>query len=296
MQSVGERLREARVASGRSLDDVSAKTRINLKNLEAIENDDLTKISSPFFYKSFARQYAEELNLTSTSIADEIKATAATMPRPPVPGEAEDPTWPNVAAIRPTRKGRGWKALYSVFSLVVVLATCSTLYGFWQNSRSELQDSIDTWMNSVRSRIASAPKTNPARRVTIKPTSEQRSAAAIPPSRTLAAPPTTEPVDQPSRVELSATEPSWLSIVADGKESFAGILSAAQTRIFEGHTLRLRTGNAGGLSVVFNGKFLGPIGERGQVRTMLFSDDRYEVIQGTPVAHLMLTEFSPNGE
>jgi hypothetical protein len=96
-------------------------------------------------------------------------------------------------------------------------------------------------------------------------------------------------------LQLSAIEPAWLSIIADGKPSFKGILEKAETKILEGHrTARIRTGNAGGVEVVFNGKPLGALGPRGQIRTVLFTKDNYEVLHRP--AHVSLVEFTQTAE
>jgi hypothetical protein len=96
-------------------------------------------------------------------------------------------------------------------------------------------------------------------------------------------------------IELSAIEPTWLSITADGKQTYSGILEAAETKILEGHeTARIRTGNAGGVNVVFNGKALGALGRRGQTRTVLFTRSGYEVLE--PSAVMELSRLSRNGE
>ncbi len=97
------------------------------------------------------------------------------------------------------------------------------------------------------------------------------------------------------RIELSAIEPTWLSIVADGKRTFSGILGRTQTKVLEGHDIaRIHTGNAGGVSVVFNGKAIGTLGLRGQVLTAVFTKDRYEILE--PSEHMALLRFSPNAE
>ena len=40
----------------------------------------------------------------------------------------------------------------------------------------------------------------------------------------------------------------------------------------------MRTGNAGGVKLTFNGKPVGVVGPRGQVRVVVFTKDSYEVI------------------
>jgi hypothetical protein len=96
-------------------------------------------------------------------------------------------------------------------------------------------------------------------------------------------------------VEVAAVERSSLSIIADDKEIYNGVLEAAETRVLEGHeTARVRAGNAGGVHVVFNGKALGALGPRGQVRTVVFTKDNYEIVE--PPAPIALAGFSPSAE
>jgi hypothetical protein len=101
--------------------------------------------------------------------------------------------------------------------------------------------------------------------------------------------------DTAIHIELSAIEPTWLSITADGKQTYSGVLATAETKTLEGHeTARIHTGNAGGVNVVFNGRALGTLGRRGQIRTVLFTRTGYEVLE--PSAVMELTRFSRNGE
>jgi hypothetical protein len=72
-----------------------------------------------------------------------------------------------------------------------------------------------------------------------------------------------------------------LSISADGKTTYKGILPAMQTMSFNGkESAQIRTANAGGVNIIFNGRALGPLGRRGQSRTFVFTKSGYEVVQG----------------
>jgi hypothetical protein len=57
------------------------------------------------------------------------------------------------------------------------------------------------------------------------------------------------------------------------------MLDADQTKNFAlGESAKLLTGNAAGLDVRMNGRSLGPLGPRGQVRMVLFSQDRFQIV------------------
>jgi cytoskeleton protein RodZ len=94
---------------------------------------------------------------------------------------------------------------------------------------------------------------------------------------------------EPILLRIAALEPAWLSIDTDGHHVFSGLLEPADTKELEGKdSARLRTGNAGGLTVTFNGRQLGPLGQRGQVRTVLFTRDEYEILQPSLSSRLQL--------
>jgi hypothetical protein len=103
-------------------------------------------------------------------------------------------------------------------------------------------------------------------------------------------------VDSGIHIRLSAIETTWLSIIADGKQTYTGILKATQTKVLVGReTARIKTGNAGGVMVVFNGKELGPMGRHGETRTVLFTTTGYEVVRSAAEALIpaLFTPFSP---
>jgi cytoskeleton protein RodZ len=136
-----------------------------------------------------------------------------------------------------------------VFTLIAVLAICSGLYAYLQRIHFP----------------GAAPVVEPPK-LGIKPA-----------------------VSQPILLRIAAVETTWLSMDSDGHHVFTGLLKPADTKELEGtDSARLRTGNAGGLTVTFNGRELGRLGQRGQVRTVLFTRDEYEILQPTLSSRLPL--------
>lgn len=68
---LGESLRKERELRGITLEDISTRTKVNVRFLEAIEDDDLSALPAKAFAKGFLRSYArvvgldEELVLTN---------------------------------------------------------------------------------------------------------------------------------------------------------------------------------------------------------------------------------------
>jgi cytoskeleton protein RodZ len=264
-------------------------------NLEAIESDDLGKISSPFLYRSFVRQFGKEVGLDFESLEPDLKAASGSMPEPLVPGQADAVSSQHKSFWSRIDFDLRW--LYPAFCLVGVVALCSAFYTFrlkfGPNTGDRLQ-AVETAPAIAAERQASE---NPLGEIPVNEPKEAKRAAV----RSLSSVPvraktgeerdlnkrTAEATAAPQRksdsairIELVATEPTWLSVATDGKMAYSGILEATETKTLEGHeTARIRTGNAGGVNVVFNGKDLGTLGPRGQTRTVLFTRTGYEVLQ-----------------
>lgn len=88
-----------------------------------------------------------------------------------------------------------------------------------------------------------------------------------------------QPGKGPVRLELTADEPVWVLAQANGKFLFSGTIDARQTRTVEANgTLVLRLGNAGGISFKLNGKQIGTVGPKGQVRTVQFTSGGFQIV------------------
>jgi hypothetical protein len=275
MQSVGQKLRAARLAQACTLEQVHSSTRISLHTLEAIEADDLSRVSSAFLYRSFVRQIAEYLSLDYVELSSLVQDQASNMPAPLMPGEHTSSV--HVPALQIGGRKRRVRWLRPITSFAVAVVACSGLYTVWQNTKFHLPAVLGTAAVPASAQQVSAQQPD------------------APPAKPAPAPVAALPraPAQPAgfKIELSATEPAWLSLIADGRISFRGILERAETKVLEGHqTARIRTGNAGAVEVVFNGKAIGALGSRGQVRTVLFTKNDYEVVESSP--RVSLVHFS----
>jgi cytoskeletal protein RodZ len=138
MHSVGSKLHEVRVRKGLVLQDISAETRIPLKTLEAIENDELAKISSAFAYRSFARQFAQSIGLRDSDFETALRASANSIAEPLLPGQPGTPILPKITSLRHRRTRKlGWILSFACF--LAMLVACSNLHAIWQNARSNSQ-------------------------------------------------------------------------------------------------------------------------------------------------------------
>jgi type II secretory pathway component PulM len=83
-----------------------------------------------------------------------------------------------------------------------------------------------------------------------------------------------------TRVELLATEPSWVSIrAADGTTLLSGVIEPGKSQTVDIRQAALmRAGNAGGLTIRGYGKSLGPLGPHGAVRDVQFKNGDFKLV------------------
>ncbi len=304
MTTIGERLRRQRIERGVDLGQVARETKISPKLLEAIEAEDFDKLPGGVFRKSFVRQYARALGIEESDIAADLDRIVPAEDLTPL---AHSVTLDNDIPALPTQSSRverQWAvtSLMSFFGVLGVMLLCAGIYTFWQNAREQTRQAA---VKAAPPEQAAARQTAaPAQGTGARPTgavadAEQKPLGPAGPGTTpggAAITPAIAEVPKPAaaytppppgrfRVDLGASEPAWVSVVADGKRVFAGTLDAAQARTFEAaEAVRVRVGNAGGLSVNLNGKSIGAIGPRGQIR----------IVEITPTGSQVLVPPKPD--
>jgi len=71
MDTVGEQFRRARESRGASLSEAAAATRIKFQQIEAMEQDDFSKMAAAAYAKGFIKIYAEFLHLPARPLIDQ---------------------------------------------------------------------------------------------------------------------------------------------------------------------------------------------------------------------------------
>jgi cytoskeleton protein RodZ len=291
------------------LDQVSRELKISPKFLEAIEHENFAQLPAGVFAKSFVRQYARLLGLDEEEAANEVQRALAPVPETPqftsgVPNEIKPAPIPDYSVSKMeswqrVRDGRNfsWSSPLPALALVVVaMLGCSLVYGWWQRS----QHPVTTASAPPAHTQPQPPPAAPVKTETVpEPAASTGADAPAEPTASAEPPvkPATEPVDSAAppapqvaagaggaiKVEVTAEEPVWILARTDGKYLFSGTLEANQTRTMEGaNTVLLRLGNAGGVSITLNGKSIGGVGPKGQVRTVQFTSGGFQIVAPKP--------------
>jgi cytoskeleton protein RodZ len=319
MSSIGESLRRERRRRNLELDQISHELRISTRFLEAIEDEQFEKLPAGVFAKSFVRQYARYLGLDEDELAGEVQRVLE--PPPPVEDAAAPRLAPiadihvprvdqwQTVSDSPRFDWSSW--LPSLALVVVVMLVCSGVYSFWQRGRRQVSAQIPPPpVAAAPPAVVAVPPATAPPEPEAAPPAEAQPPESAPPKAVAQAPaassppvakpaPRTESADRapdttkqdaprPSksnaavRIELTADEPVWVLARAGGKYLFSGTLEPKQTRSVESNSpLLLRLGNAGGVNITLNGKPLGAVGPKGQVRDVEFTSGGFHVVAGT---------------
>jgi cytoskeletal protein RodZ len=267
-------LKDERIRQGKQLREFADNLRIGSRYLEAIEAEDWGQLPGGFFNRAFVRQYAAALGFDAAKIEKEF--TAILKPEPVIDleaiAEAHNPRArrseaKKLISVDPLpRPGAKWfdsRTGLAAAALVLLVAGGGALSLLWDrvNARPGVSN-----QNTANTPPPVVPAPKPAVEA---PKAEQAQVVPII---------TTDDAGNIS-LNIEATEKTWIEVSADGKRIFAGILEPGQTKtISSAQRTKMIVGNAAGIAVRKGGRDIGPIGPRGQVRTLNITADSVEIV------------------
>ena len=226
--TVGARLKAGREAAGLDLADISARTRIPQRHLEALEDDRLDALPSPTYSVGFARAHARVVGLDEVAIAADVRRQL----------NEDNYERSQYVAFEPADPARvpprllAWTA--AAIALLLVIG-----YSIWRTE----------WLSSPAPNITTAVA-EPAGEVAAPPPTPAASQAA----------PT-------GAVVLTATDTVWLRVSdATGKRLFEKEMQAGERYEVpaDANAPVIRTGRPQALNVTVGGVAVPPLGNADQ--------------------------------
>ncbi|MDR3289023.1 MAG: helix-turn-helix domain-containing protein [Peptococcaceae bacterium] len=257
MAGEGELLKRARENKGWSLEQVEKTTRIRVRYLKALEEEDYAILPGSAYVKGFLRTYAKHLgihlddimDLTKRSLEETVKPLPAPKPLKPI---RTKPFW-----LRPAVS-----AGMACLALLLVIGIAH-----FSQSRDKIADNDlpGTLVPGVTESNEEA-QSNPQ----IPGQGEEDSANHVSSLNTTIA------TNEEFMIQIICNEDCWLHVEADGQQVIYGSLLAGTIKEFQAKNLVtfVTIGNAGGISVTLNGVMQAGFGRPGQVvNNIVFTKD-----------------------
>ena len=256
--TIGQQLREAREAQGMSIGDVSRKTYIQPKFLQAIEEENVTSIPNPQ-RRFFVRDYARTVGLDAEALLAQLPDTPPPTPvaiapesRTPARFDSADterrsafPKFKPMAFGEQRRRSSNmvnWVIAAALLLLIGVggyLAWSGGLFGGGPEPAVQAVQPPQPSNEDSPAQIINAPDSPAA------PASESSS---------------WQPGDSMTLVGR-ATARVWFDVVSDGQRSSTGTLDSGVVKTWRAmKTFKVSLGNAGGLQLMLNDRSIGTLG------------------------------------
>ncbi|MGD1151690.1 MAG: RodZ domain-containing protein [Syntrophales bacterium] len=273
-------LKSIRESKGLTLRDIFERTRISVANLAAIENGEFHLLPPPVFTKSFIKIYAKTLGIDSNVILTRYEKYIETL----------NPTHLDVKIKEIPKSAR---LFYKAFLWVLLIIIIVGLVTF---SLSTYETAIDVVKNQISEQehksfslkttddIGTIPKSEAQDQTNVAAKTQEGDAQPIPLSQAQPAPRETQEKQKMTQgtaseeinknqgdaaetyqITMEAREMTWLRVTADSNPPYEILLQPGEKIEREASRFIVVVGNAGGIDIIFQGKSLGNLGERGQV-------------------------------
>ncbi|MFF9205620.1 helix-turn-helix domain-containing protein [Streptomyces sp. NPDC014986] len=245
--SIGRALRQARIAAGLTVDDVSTATRVRIAIVHAIEADDFAPCGGDVYARGHIRTLAKAVHLDPAPLIAQYEdehGGGRPAPTPAAPMfEAE--------RIRPERRGPNWTAAM-VAAIVVVIG----FVGFTMVKGGD---------EGGKANVADGTTTPSPTATTKKPagTEPEASDSAI----------AAAPQDKVTVRVTAADGRSWISAKDhNGRLLFDGLLKQGESKTFQDSSkVNLVLGDAGAIDLFVNGKKIEDDWQPGAVERLTYT-------------------------
>ncbi|MEZ5125768.1 MAG: DUF4115 domain-containing protein [Thermoleophilia bacterium] len=229
MFEIGNTLREARVRRQVTLQQAEEDTKIRVKYIQAMENEEFDVMPGPTYVKGFLRTYSQYLELDPDVIVGEYRSRGSARTEYPEP-------FGGSSIIGSERRHRGRNTVLVV--AIVCVVVLGVIYALGLNNGDENDGATRQGPPGIVTSLSPSPTASQ------KPT------------------PTPSPDVAAGVVRISATEETWIEVRRDGPEGkvlFSGALARGKSKQFQGDVLWLRLGSPANVRLRVEGKRVAPL-------------------------------------
>lgn len=274
LKKFADELKTAREVKEISLSQVSAKTKIDLKFLQAIEDANFD-ILPEIYIRAFIREFTQTIDLNSNEVLQKFDMARLGKPEEkPQPqletASKEDPInvqetsgtkeFDSTEVLQPTTLGLGktaksLKLNYIIGGSILFVALIVIYFAFIRNSSSEI----------IQEKLDQESSTENTQRFEIDKSSQTQTSGLVDQSALV-----------PDSLHLSvfAVARVWIKVTTDGKTVHQNIVQA-NTRLnyAASKNFSVSIGNAGLVQIFFNNKQIENVGKLGEIRNLFITHD-----------------------
>lgn len=306
MDEIGQKLREARLEKGYTIDDLQQITKIQKRYLIAIEEGNFDALPGDFYVRAFIKQYASVVGMNPDKLVEDYQQDIPTVqPTPVAPQEEEQPTRSAHHSERAAKAGKSMKRfLPQILVGVAVVAIFGVVYGLTiSQQRKDTKPSIPVDQSSVSveddtSSKKSSSKAESKQAESDEPAAESSSAAKPEKKKTkktdkkksdgdltISEPAGTDTAqtftvkglkEDGNAMTLKATDAdAWMSVTVDGVTTWQGVVAAGAEQKVDipatAKSVAVKSGNAKANDILINDDKVDLGDATTLVRTMTFT-------------------------
>lgn len=269
----GEHLKREREMRDVSLEEVSAATRISVRFLEALEDEQWERLPGGVFNRGFIRSVARFLGLDEEGLIAEY--AMETRERPEIAVWTKEPVLPQPH----------WAGIIGVAVALLILIFSGwfiyTEYGpaiaRWHETHPVVKSILNRFHRQMAADVNTPSGTHAA--ASVPPSSlshsEAEGASSANPGKspvsgvgsipTVSAAPAKPLVDGPLELKVEAGESSDVTVIADGKSVFSGRLDALRSLNFQAQkSFTVTSSKSSAVLLELNGRTVPPLGPPGK--------------------------------
>ncbi|KAB7668726.1 helix-turn-helix domain-containing protein [Bacillus sp. B1-b2] len=139
MSELGNRLKEARVAKGLTLEELQEITKIQVRYLTGIEEGNYSMMPGKFYVRAFIKQYAEAVDLSPEELFEEFEGE--------IPSPVNEEISQNLSRVnsRKTLDSKNSKVFDILPTILIVLVVIGIIFMIWYfvNSKDSNSDPVE---------------------------------------------------------------------------------------------------------------------------------------------------------
>ena len=229
MTSVGSKLKKAREKKHLSLEQISQKTKIHPKILEAIEEDRAHHLLNKVYLKGFLKNYAHFVGVGEEELIQESPQEMTKEVSSFLPGGMDNSSWEEETGVSP------WVGR-SLLLILVIGAFFLMVIG------------ISKFRGDQKIPLASPPPLNQAANRNPPPA----------PQGSFIFYPFQIPKNEPLKLKLHANENAWITVTSDNHLMYQGLLAKGKEEIWTAkQSFQISLSDGGAVSIGLNRKVLG---------------------------------------